>query len=73
MAEKRSMKYHQLQWYLTFALVAAAGLFALYLVFAGFVHEERTSAAEKSVDDRRGSIHHRLPAVLSDPAVPQPQ
>ena len=36
MAEKRSIKYHQLQWYLTFALVAAAGMFALYLVFAGF-------------------------------------
>jgi hypothetical protein len=30
------MKYQQLQWYLTYALIAAAGLFALYLVFAGF-------------------------------------
>ena len=36
MARTNQMKYQQLQWYLTFALIAAAGLFALYLVFAGF-------------------------------------
>lgn len=36
MARKPNMKYQQLQWYLTFALIAAAGMFALYLVFAGF-------------------------------------
>ncbi len=36
MARDNQMKYQQLQWYLTYALIAAAGLFALYLVFAGF-------------------------------------
>lgn len=36
MAQPANMKYQQLQWYLTYALIAAAGLFALYLVFAGF-------------------------------------
>lgn len=34
MARKNS--YQQMQWYLTYALIAAAGMFALYLVFAGF-------------------------------------
>lgn len=36
MAQKRSLKYQQLQDYMTIALIAAAGMFALYLVFAGF-------------------------------------
>ena len=36
MARTNQMKYHQLQQYLTYALIAAAGLFVLYLVFAGF-------------------------------------
>ena len=36
MARTNQIKYQQLQWYLTYALIAAAGLFALYLVFAGF-------------------------------------
>ena len=36
MAQNRNNKFQQMQWYLTYALIAAAGLFALYLVFAGF-------------------------------------
>ncbi len=36
MAQTRNSKIQQMQWYLTYALIAAAGLFALYLVFAGF-------------------------------------
>ena len=36
MARKSNSKIQQMQWYLTYALIAAAGLFALYLVFAGF-------------------------------------
>lgn len=34
MARKNS--YQQMQWYLIYALIAAAGMFALYLVFAAF-------------------------------------
>lgn len=36
MARKTNSKIQKMQWYLTYALIAAAGLFALYLVFAGF-------------------------------------
>ena len=36
MAQNTNPKAQQMQWYLTYALIAAAGLFALYLVFAGF-------------------------------------
>lgn len=34
MARKNS--YQQMQWYMTYALIAAAGIFLLYLVFASF-------------------------------------
>ena len=36
MAQMRNMKSQQAQWYLLYALIAAVGMFALYLVFAGF-------------------------------------
>ena len=36
MAQKRNLTYAQVQDYMTFALIAAAGMFVLYLVFAGF-------------------------------------
>lgn len=36
MAQKPNTKYQQSQWYLIYALIAAVGMFALYLVFAGF-------------------------------------
>ena len=36
MAQSRKRNYQQMQWYLTYALIAAVGMFALYLVFAGF-------------------------------------
>lgn len=36
MARKSNSKIQQMQWYLAYTLIAAAGLFALYLVFAGF-------------------------------------
>lgn len=36
MARKSNSKIQQMQWYLTYMLIAAAGLFALYLVFASF-------------------------------------
>lgn len=36
MAQTRKNNYQQMQWYLIYALIAAAGMFALYLVFAGF-------------------------------------
>lgn len=36
MAQMRNTKYQQSQWYLIYALIAAIGMFALYLVFAGF-------------------------------------
>ena len=36
MAQKRNNKFQQMQWYLTDALIAAVGIFALYMVFAGF-------------------------------------
>lgn len=36
MKQLNQVKYQQLQWYLTYGIIAAAGLFALYLVFAGF-------------------------------------
>jgi len=35
MSEKRN-RYQQLEWFMTFALVAAVGLFLLYLVFASY-------------------------------------
>lgn len=35
MAEKKN-RYKQMVWYMTYALVAAAGIFLLYLLFAGF-------------------------------------
>ena len=36
MAQKANPKAQKMQWYLTYMLIAAVGLFALYLVFAGF-------------------------------------
>ena len=36
MARKSNSKVQQMRWYLTYTLIAAVGLFALYLVFAGF-------------------------------------
>lgn len=36
MAQSRKRNFQQMQWYLTYALIAAVGMFALYLVFAGF-------------------------------------
>ena len=36
MAQMRNLKSQQAQWYLLYALIAAIGMFALYLVFAGF-------------------------------------
>lgn len=36
MARKTNSKVQRMQWYLTYALIAATGLFALYLVFASF-------------------------------------
>ena len=36
MARKPNSKVQQMQWYLTYTVIAAAGLFALYLVFASF-------------------------------------
>ena len=35
MAQSRKRNFQQMQWYLTYALIAAVGMFALYLVFAG--------------------------------------
>ena len=29
-------RYQQMQWYMTYTLIADAGLFLLYLIFAGF-------------------------------------
>ena len=36
MAQNTNSKVQKIQWYLTYAVIAAAGLFALYLVFASF-------------------------------------
>ena len=36
MAQSHKRNFQQMQWYLTYALIAAVGMFALYLVFAGF-------------------------------------
>ena len=36
MTQLSKTKFRKFQWYLTYALIAATGIFALYLVFAGF-------------------------------------
>ncbi len=33
---RQNKRYQQMKWYMTYTLIAAAGIFALYLVFAGF-------------------------------------
>ncbi len=35
MAERKN-RYKMMEWYMTYALIADAGLFLLYLIFAGF-------------------------------------